>query len=213
MDSAKTNDKVFLLSYNDVCNSNYGFNSNLSIADIARRVQGTDYAESQGLNVFKDINSPYRKNSKWILRSPGDFSGGCCGISYYGFASFDYSVDITEYGIRPALIINQLSGIKHTHNYSSNVIVPTCTTKGYTVNTCQCGDNYIANYVDIVNHKDSDNNYKCDFNCGYKFENPADSCSCNCHARGLKAFFFKISIFFQKLFGKNQICACGAIHY
>ena len=41
---------------------------------------------------------------------------------------------------------------------------------------------------------------------------PTDNCSCNCHAGGIKAFFFKILNFFQKLFGKNKICACGAAH-
>lgn len=38
-------------------------------------------------------------------------------------------------------------------------------------------------------------------------------CSCNCHARGLKALFFKIVLFFQRLFGLNSECACGKAHY
>ena len=37
-------------------------------------------------------------------------------------------------------------------------------------------------------------------------------CSCNCHATGIKKFFFKIINFFQKLFGINKICTCGAEH-
>lgn len=41
---------------------------------------------------------------------------------------------------------------------------------------------------------------------------PTDNCSCNCHAGGIKAFFFKILNFFQKLFGKNKVCACGVKH-
>ena len=41
---------------------------------------------------------------------------------------------------------------------------------------------------------------------------PTDDCSCNCHAGGIKAFFFKIMNFFQKLFGQNKICACGVKH-
>lgn len=39
-----------------------------------------------------------------------------------------------------------------------------------------------------------------------------DDCSCNCHAGGIKAFFFKILNFFQKLFGKNKVCDCGIKH-
>ena len=39
-----------------------------------------------------------------------------------------------------------------------------------------------------------------------------DDCECNCHAGGIKAFFFKIINFFQKLFGQNKVCECGAKH-
>lgn len=41
--------------------------------------------------------------------------------------------------------------------------------------------------------------------------NPSN-CSCNCHKGGIKGFFFKILNFFQKLFGKNKVCACGVKH-
>ncbi|MBR5561753.1 MAG: hypothetical protein IKW12_01245, partial [Clostridia bacterium] len=38
-------------------------------------------------------------------------------------------------------------------------------------------------------------------------------CECNCHKGGIVGFFYKIILFFQKLFGKNIICeACGAKH-
>lgn len=37
-------------------------------------------------------------------------------------------------------------------------------------------------------------------------------CDCNCHAGGIKAFFFKIINFFQKLFSINKVCACGVKH-
>ena len=46
-------------------------------------------------------------------------------------------------------------------------------------------------------------------------DNPSDSvepCTCNCHKGGIAGFFFKILNFFQKLFGQNKICACGAKH-
>ena len=39
-----------------------------------------------------------------------------------------------------------------------------------------------------------------------------DDCECNCHKGGITAFFFKIILFFQKLFGKNVECPCGAKH-
>lgn len=41
---------------------------------------------------------------------------------------------------------------------------------------------------------------------------PAADCTCSCHADGIRKFFFRIFNFFQKLFGINKICACGAAH-
>lgn len=45
---------------------------------------------------------------------------------------------------------------------------------------------------------------------------PAQDCTCQCHSsNALIRFFWKIKIFFQKLFGldANRICACGAAHW
>ena len=33
----------------------------------------------------------------------------------------------------------------HTHEYQEEVIEPTCTEKGYTIYTCECGDTYQGN--------------------------------------------------------------------
>ena len=38
------------------------------------------------------------------------------------------------------------------HEYTSNVVAPTCTDKGYTNYTCACGHTYADNYVDKVPH-------------------------------------------------------------
>lgn len=37
-------------------------------------------------------------------------------------------------------------------------------------------------------------------------------CTCQCHQGGIAGFFFKIVLFFQKLFGQNKVCACGMNH-
>ena len=40
-----------------------------------------------------------------------------------------------------------------------------------------------------------------------------DSCPCNCHAGGIKAFFFKLINFFAKIFDKSaRVCECGKSH-
>lgn len=43
-------------------------------------------------------------------------------------------------------------------------------------------------------------------------EEPIDDCSCNCHASGIRKLIFVIINFFQKLFGQNKVCKCGAAH-
>ena len=45
-------------------------------------------------------------------------------------------------------------------------------------------------------------------------ENPSDNCSCKCHKTGFFAkLIWKITIFFNRLFKKNQVCSCGVNHY
>ena len=41
---------------------------------------------------------------------------------------------------------------EHTHNYKLFVTAPTCTQKGYTTYTCECGDNYVDDYVNATGH-------------------------------------------------------------
>lgn len=43
----------------------------------------------------------------------------------------------------------------HMHKYNLVVTEPTCTKQGYTTYTCECGDSYVDNYVDSLEH-----NYK-----------------------------------------------------
>ncbi len=38
------------------------------------------------------------------------------------------------------------------HDYVAVVTKPTCTEKGYTTYVCACGDSYIDNYIDVLNH-------------------------------------------------------------
>lgn len=40
----------------------------------------------------------------------------------------------------------------HTHSYTSNVTAPTCTEKGYTTYTCDCGDTYQGDETAATGH-------------------------------------------------------------
>lgn len=41
---------------------------------------------------------------------------------------------------------------KHTHSYTTNVISPTCTSGGYTIFTCSCGNSYTENKTAALGH-------------------------------------------------------------
>ncbi len=99
LDSNETNDKIFLLSHNEVKNSKFGFNSSITYIDTARRGRGSDYAYSQGL-----------VGSFWLLRTAADCSNKCCRIDGDGISGYT-DVDYTYNGVRPALRFNNVSTI------------------------------------------------------------------------------------------------------
>ncbi len=104
-----TQDKVFLLSYQEILNTSYGFNSSASAYDAARQLQSTDYAKSQGVNVRDYYNSVYDGNGWWLLRSP-DYSEAnrlTRHVSVYGTADGRYGIGIYYAcsGVVPALRI------------------------------------------------------------------------------------------------------------
>ncbi|MCQ2476194.1 MAG: DUF6273 domain-containing protein, partial [Clostridia bacterium] len=110
-DSQNSSDKVFLLSYDEVNNTEYGFNSDPNEEDSARRAKGTDYAKCQGLYVYENSESEYDGNSFWWLRSPDCSSDDACGVGSVGRSNDYYYVDDTGLGVRPALKLNLTSDI------------------------------------------------------------------------------------------------------
>ncbi len=153
LDSNSTNDKIFLLSYNEVRNSNYGFNSSSSAHDPARFAQGSDYAQSQGLYVYRSSGSTYNNNSDWLLRSTGGSSNSCCGVDDYGYSSISYGVYYSYIGVRPALCLNDIENYEHQHSYTSEITTePTHTTVGVKTFTCECGDTYTEEIAKTEGH-------------------------------------------------------------
>ena len=120
-DSVSTNDKIFLLSYEEALNSSYGFapdsNPLEHHTDFAKRAIGTSYARCQGLWVARVgiVFGDTHYHSFWWLRSPGKNSGGACGVDCYGEVNTEYAftddaawvhsgsygVNCTYYGVRP----------------------------------------------------------------------------------------------------------------
>ena len=209
-DSAPTEDKVFLLSYCEVINADYGFNSDSKDRDNARvaRVR-TDYAKCQGLNTSK-------VGTKWLLRSPGMSASTSCIVSVDG-SSDGCQLDLctTGTGIRPAIKLSIIHkhnyvteittpathvkegvetytcacGDSYTktieknpeHSYNVDVIAPTCKTTGYTMYSCDCGDSFKAEVTGIIDHQDADNNLMCDMCALFLGEGMESSDPCSCN--------------------------------
>lgn len=79
-----TKDKVYLLSYRDLLNEDYGFpddmtKDNNDPADLTVCKLGSDYALCQGART--SVQSP---GSWWMLRSAGGKSFSVCGVTKYG---------------------------------------------------------------------------------------------------------------------------------
>lgn len=99
------------------------------------------------------------------------------------------------------------------HTYNAVTIEPDCIGKGYTEYSCACGDSYTSDFINEASHKDSDNNYFCDYcgkNVGTDASNP---CAHICHKEGFMHLVWKIISHFLQRFGVNPVCECGAAHY
>lgn len=93
-----TGDKIFILSFEDVINSAYGFDSSKSEFDEARKLKGTDYSKCQGVYISQGY--PH-----WWLRTPGDAEAVYL-VSSYGWAALGQGVYGTGVGVVPALKLN-----------------------------------------------------------------------------------------------------------
>ena len=123
-----TEDNIFLLSYQDALNTDYGFASSNSTSDAARQACGTDYAKSQGLWVSTE--SSYLGNSYWLLRSAGSYNYSSCYVSCYGYVGDDICTYSTGYGgVRPAFYYN-LQSCEHSNLSKTDGTNATCTTDG-----------------------------------------------------------------------------------
>lgn len=100
---SNTNDKVFLLSEQEVTNKAYGFNKDFAVSDEARQFKSTDYAKAQGCYV--STSDDFNGNCDFWLRSPYFEKGVVKYISEDGNSIYHCSVNCTRLGVLPALWI------------------------------------------------------------------------------------------------------------
>lgn len=98
--SSPSDDRVFLLSYEEAENTEYGFTDS-PVSSETRIAAGTDYAKAMGLQVDETGTSP------WWLRSAGNTSRNASFVNYSGFIGTG-SIEYTDKGIRPAVILTSI---------------------------------------------------------------------------------------------------------
>ena len=100
-----TEDKIFLPSYREVTNSEYGFETSSSTDDTARRMQMSDYSRATGAYMSTG-SSIYYGNGWWWLRSPYDDGSDIARyVVHYACVDGNYYVYDSSFGIVPALQI------------------------------------------------------------------------------------------------------------
>lgn len=116
-----TQDKIYLLSYADILNADYGYPvdkvtgaGHESILDLTVCKTGTDYADCQGLRTSaQSQNADGEACSWWMLRSAGGASFSVCGVNKYGLLSKSNTTTFTD---EDAVVVGTNSGISPAVN-------------------------------------------------------------------------------------------------
>ncbi len=99
-----TNDKVYLLSYEDYLNADYGFSTSSSAYDTVRRCKTTDWARASGAYYY--TSSSYLYNGWYWTRSPDSSSSGSAWLVNYGGDLSIFNLVCYSYAsVRPSLRI------------------------------------------------------------------------------------------------------------
>lgn len=101
-DNIEIEDKIYLLSFDDITNSSYGFSNNPETLDMERRAIITDYSLSKHCWMNNEIDSDYYKKGFWWLRSPYEDS----------FKIFVKAIDINGYVTFMDVRNERLNGVR-----------------------------------------------------------------------------------------------------
>ena len=99
-----TDDKIFLPSYKEVTDGDYGFSSGAASYDNARGMEVSDYARATG--AWMSVGTTYYGNGYWWLRSPDYYSkNDVRRVNSDGYIADYYHVTNADLGVVPALRI------------------------------------------------------------------------------------------------------------
>ncbi len=103
-DGTSTEDKVYLLSFQDYQNADYGFETVRWQASRDRECKATDYASANG--VWNKAGSAYSYSGYYWTRSPAsDTNDGSWFVYPNGSMTSSMDVDFPYVGVRPAITL------------------------------------------------------------------------------------------------------------
>lgn len=106
-----TNDKVFLLSVDEMTNEEYGFPSDYTTYSKSRRLGASDYAKAMG-TWMGSYNDLYHGNAIWLLRTPGSYQQSVSLVYWFGHVYQDgYYANEPYYGVAPAIRVSAESDL------------------------------------------------------------------------------------------------------
>ncbi len=101
-----TEDKVFLMSIDEMTNKAFGFPSDYKAYSKTRRMTSTDYARAMGA-WLGTYNDQYYGNAWYLLRSPGAYPQASAMVYPFGHVYMDgYYVKDNYYAICPAIRVD-----------------------------------------------------------------------------------------------------------
>ena len=177
--------------------------SNYQMYDITLYKSSQAVQPNSKIKVMIPIPAGYNKNKIQVYWYKADGTLLSMNAKVQG----DYAVFETDHLSYYVLVEEEQV---HGHSYEvASTVNSTCTETGTITYTCSCGDSY-TEVVPATGHMFSEGNSKCS-NCDF---DRAEGCDCKCHKGGIAGFFFKLILFFQKIFKQNKYCSgCGVAHY
>lgn len=157
-----TQDKVFLLSYDEVTNADYGFSSDYLTNDNARKRKNTAYV-AKGGTIGSSGMSSEGSTGWWWLRSPGYYSYYALFVNHYGAVDrYGSGVRRNDNAVCPALHLNLSSS--NLWSYAGTVSSDGKSTGGDNPPVSSGGDKYATStasqYADQVKKVLSEEKFK-----------------------------------------------------
>lgn len=100
---ADTTDRVYLPSYRDYINADYGFDVNADDTSATRACKATDYARAAGVWCNATTKLQYN-GSYWTRSATSEFYYCAWNVNSGGFLS-EYAVDGSGHGVRPCISV------------------------------------------------------------------------------------------------------------